>query len=62
MKKQALMTAGGAAKVAGVTPAAIRAAIKTGRLPVAMTVSGIRLLNLKAVQAYAAQRQHRKAA
>jgi hypothetical protein len=49
------------ARIADVTPAAVRLAVATGRLTVAtITVSGVHLYTREAAQQYAAQRAARR--
>lgn len=59
--QEALFTKSGAAQIAKVTPAAITAAAKAGRLAVAMTTAnGIRLFRREDVLAYARNRRCRR--
>jgi predicted site-specific integrase-resolvase len=58
-----LLSSADVAAVAGVTPAAIRAAIKAGRIKVAMTTAGgIRLIRRSEAERFARDREKRLAA
>lgn len=63
MSQQQLLSTADAARILDLTPNAVRAAAKTGRLKVAQeTVGGIRLFRRSDVEAFAKAREERLAA